>query len=263
MKIKITLSVDGLCLPGEICLPKTKKQPNPALIFCHGIPAAKHDPSDRGYPALAERFCAIGFITLVFNFRGTGSAEGNIDMLGWTRDLKTAIDLLYTFNEVNKSGLCLLGSSAGAAVCVYVTANDPRVSSLVTFACPSEFSFLSTLSTEQTVASLIDHFRNIGVIRDTNFPPSVEEWLEGFSRISPIRWAERISPRPMLLIHGAQDDIVAVEQAHKLYEKAKEPKEILIIPGAGHRLRQEERAISAALSWLKAHQIDPHLRKDV
>ena len=264
MKIrKVNLKVDGLSLPCEIYLPKKRKHPHPTLCLCHGIPTAKHDPAERGYAVLAERFCAIGLVTLVFNFRGTGLAEGNMDMLGWTRDLNAAIDFLYRLDEVDKSKVCLLGSSAGAAVSVYVAANDPRISSVVTLACPAEFSFLSTLSTEQTVASLIDHFRSIGTIRDADFPPSVDEWLEGFSRISPIRWVDKISPRPLLLVHGDQDDVVALEHARKLYEKAKEPKEIFIIPGAGHRLRQEERAITTALSWLKAHQIDPRLRKDV
>jgi hypothetical protein len=46
---KITLQSDNLKLLGEIYFPKNQKQPCPALILCHGIPAAKHDPTDRGY----------------------------------------------------------------------------------------------------------------------------------------------------------------------------------------------------------------------
>ena len=54
-----------------------------------------------------------------------------------------------------------------------------------------------------------------------------------------------------MLIHGDRDDLVPVEQAKELYRLAKEPKELIIIPGAGHRLRIEDRAVSAALNWLK------------
>lgn len=170
-------------------------------------------------------------------------------MLGWTRDLKAAIDYLVSLEKVDKSRLCLLGSSGGAAVSVYVAANDPRISSLVTFACPAEFSFLTD---KQRAMATIDHFRSIGVIRDTDFPHSMDEWLEGFSAVSPLRWIDRISPHPLLLIHGDKDDLVPVEHAYKLYERAGEPKELVIIPDVGHRLRLEEKAMTTALNWLKA-----------
>ena len=250
MKRDFTLTVDNLRIPGEVYLTMTSKRPCPALCLCHGIPSGQPGSSgDRGYPGLAERFCAAGFVTLIFNFRGAGLAQGNLDMLGWTRDLKAAIDYLTSLDEVDKSRLCLLGSSAGAAVSVYVAANDPRVSSLVTFACPAEFGFLTD---KQRAKATIDHFRSIGVIRDKDFPPSADEWLEGFKAVSPTRWIGRISTRPLLLIHGDKDDLVPVEHARKLYEQAREPKELVIIPDAGHRLRLEEKAITTALDWLKA-----------
>jgi fermentation-respiration switch protein FrsA (DUF1100 family) len=56
----------------------------------------------------------------------------------------------------------------------------------------------------------------------------------------------------VLLIHGDKDDLVPVEHAHKLFEKAGEPKKLVIIPGAGHRLRFEHKAVNAALDWLTA-----------
>jgi dipeptidyl aminopeptidase/acylaminoacyl peptidase len=250
MKRDFTLTVDSLRLPGEVYLPETAKRPCPALCLCHGIPSGQPGSSDdRGYPGLAERFCAAGFVTLIFNFRGTGLAQGNLDMMGWTRDLEAAIDYLTSLEEADKSRLCLLGSSAGAAVSVYVAANDTRVSSLVTLACPAEFGFLTD---KQRARGTIDHFRSIGVIRDKDFPPSIDKWLECFNTVSPLHWIGRISPRPLLLIHGDKDDLVPVEHAHRLYEKAGEPKELGIIPDAGHRLRLEEKAVTTALNWLKA-----------
>jgi fermentation-respiration switch protein FrsA (DUF1100 family) len=250
MRRDFTLTVDNLSLPGEVYIPETAKIPCPALCLCHGIPSGQPGSSgDRGYPGLAERFCAAGFVTLIFNFRGAGLAQGSLDIMGWTRDLKAAIDYLAGMKEVDKSRLCLLGSSAGAAVSVYVAANDPRVSSVVTLACPAKFGFLTD---KQRARSTIDHFRSIGVIKDKGFPPSIDEWLEGFNTVSPLHWIGKISPRPLLLIHGDKDDLVPVEHARRLYEKAGEPKELVIIPDAGHRLRLEEKAITTALDWLKA-----------
>jgi fermentation-respiration switch protein FrsA (DUF1100 family) len=51
-------------------------------------------------------------------------------------------------------------------------------------------------------------------------------------------------------MHGDHDETVPLEHVHRLYEKAGEPKEKVIIPGAGHRLRLDDRAVKAALDWL-------------
>ena len=250
MRRNFTLTVDNLQLPGEVYFPENPKRPCPALCLCHGIPSGQPGSSDdRGYPGLAERFSAAGFVTMIFSFRGCGEAQGNLDMLGWTRDLKAAIDYLASLKEVDRSRLNLLGSSGGAAVSVYVAAGDPRVSSLVTLACPADFGFLSD---RQHAQDSIARYRSIGLIRDEDFPPSVDEWLDGFVTVSPLRFIDRISPRPLLLIHGDKDDLVPVDHAHKLYDKAAEPKELFIISGAGHRLRLEEKAITTTLNWLKA-----------
>ena len=137
----ISLKVDDIELTGQLYLPMPKGRKNhPALCLCHGIPAGPPDPSDRGYPLLAERFCSQGFLVLIFNFRGCGESEGNFDILGWCRDLEAAIDYVHQLEGMDKSHLSLMGFSGGAAVAVYVAAEDKRVSSVVACACPAEFT---------------------------------------------------------------------------------------------------------------------------
>jgi dipeptidyl aminopeptidase/acylaminoacyl peptidase len=246
-KKEVTFKSDNLNLYGEIYFPDRIDPARPALCLCHGIPAVPYNPAERGYAVLAEKFCANGFITFIFNFRGSGQSQGNLDLLGWTRDLKAAINFLYSLDEVKKHKIALVGSSGGAAVSVYVAAHDARISSVVTLACPANFDDLMQKSRAEAI---ISHFRNIGVIRDKDFPPSIESWLEGFNTVSPVRYIHQISPRPLLLIHGDKDDTVPVAHAHQLYQQAGEPRELVIIPGASHRLRLEARAVDAALNWL-------------
>jgi len=245
---EVRLKADGLELTGELHVP-SKGRAHPALCICHGIPAVPHDPTDRGYTLLAQQFCRAGFITLIFNFRGTGKSEGNLDILGWSRDLQAALDLLYSLEETDKARMCLLGFSGGAAVSVYTAARDPRVSSVVTCACPADFR---SLSQRETPLETIQRFRQIGTIRDEDFPPSMEEWQRGFETVAPIKWIAKISPRPLLLVHGDADELIPLEHAHRLYQKAKEPKELKIIPGAKHKMRLEKAAMDFVLDWLKA-----------
>jgi fermentation-respiration switch protein FrsA (DUF1100 family) len=54
-----------------------------------------------------------------------------------------------------------------------------------------------------------------------------------------------------LIVHGDSDDLIEPSQALMLYQRAGEPKEFLLVKGGGHKLRTNEMAVSAALSWLK------------
>ena len=187
-------------------------------------------------------------MVLFFNFRGTGTSGGNFDLPGWARDLDAAIDFLQHRPEVDKARLSLMGFSGGAAVAVYQAARDLGVSSLVTCACPARFSRLRGLG---DLSQFLEQARRTGIVRDHDFPASLEEWAKGFQEVSAIRWIDRLAGRPLLIIHGDGDEVVPPSDAWELYEKAGQPKQISMIQGAGHRIRTDQRAMSTALAWLK------------
>jgi len=245
---QIALELEDITISGQLYLPGDKA-PYPTVCVCHGIPDRIHDPDDKGYPLLAEKICREGFAVLIFNFRGTGASGGNFDILGWVRDLKAVVDYLWTLPEVDKSHLSMLGYSGGAAVSIYVAVQDSRISCVAACACPAEFTFVTEVDEPPAV---VDHFRSIGTIRDENFPPSAEEWLNGFRLVRPIEYVAGIAPRPLLLVHGSQDEMVAMSHVHRLYDRAGEPKQLKIIEGAGHALRQDDRAITIVVGWLKS-----------
>lgn len=239
---------DGLKLKGQLFIPDAT--PCPVLCLCHGMPrSGTADPNDRGYAGLAERFAEEGFLTVIFNFRGSGESEGNFDIRGWARDLKVVLNHIYNMKEVDQRKIFMMGFSAGAAVSIYVAAQDKRIASIVACACPDTSRLAKNRELAQTV---IDDYRNMGVIKDAGFPPSLQEWMQGFDDIYSAKWIDKLSPRPILIIHGDQDDVVSPDSAFNLYKLAGEPKEIMIVKGAGHRLRISEVAMNHALSWLKS-----------
>ncbi len=244
---RFSIIVDNVKLVGEIYYPTNVKNSNPALCICHGIPAAVSDSNDRGYPLLAEKFAEAGFITCIFNFRGCGESEGNLDLLDWTRDLDAIITYLSGIEKVDKSRLSVMGFSGGAAVSACVAAKDNRITALVLCACPSQFSIGSVWKSPE---DFVAQCRNTGTIRDDDFPASLEEWADHFQQVSPIGCIENISPRPLLIIHGDADETIPPDHASQLFAFAGEPRELAIIPGGDHKLRKNRVAIDNALAWL-------------
>lgn len=245
------LESDGILLAAALFVPEDASL-HPGLILCHGMPAGPRlsgeqvgsGEEDPGYPELAERCARAGFVTLIFNFRGTGQSGGNYHPLGWARDLEAVLDWMGQLPQVDAKRIALLGSSMGAAVAMYVAAHRPEVAAVVSYAGPA------AMGPRPNPADAVERLRESGLIRDTDFPPDLDAWSRESVEISPVEWIGKISPRPLLLLHGDADDLVPVENAFTLYQQAGEPKELRLLPGAGHRFRSEPAALETALEWL-------------
>ncbi|MEY4895740.1 MAG: hypothetical protein RI890_539, partial [Actinomycetota bacterium] len=86
-------------------------------------------------------------------------------------------------------------------------------------------------------------------IHKPKFPESFDEWSRELRRFRPADAARRFAPRPLLLLHGDDDESVPTADSRVLSE-AHGSAEIQVIPGAGHRLRHDPRAIAVLLGWL-------------
>ncbi len=247
MQQEVILSSDGLRLSARLFLPP-RGGSCPALCICHGIPAVPFNPADEGYAVLAQHFAAEGFLTLLFNFRGTGLSEGNFDIAGWTRDLDRAVGYLAQRPTVDPSRLYLMGFSGGAAAAICVASRNTSVRGVVSCASPATFDDLFSGS---TIDSVLARWREIGIIRDPSFPYDRTAWERGFRDVEPLSHVALIAPRPLLILHGDADQVVPVAHAHRLFQAAAEPKDLVVIPQGVHRLRIDERAMALAADRLK------------
>jgi dienelactone hydrolase len=247
------LNVDGFKSNGQLYWPEEMIPPYPAVIICHGVPSGNIDPSDPGYPLLAETISREGFAVYIFRFQGTGTSGGNFDILAWTHDLKAAIDYLWDLPEIDNDHISVVGFSAGATVAIYISSQDKRVAAVVACACPADFSHITAPENSKLALA---RFRKIGIIRDPDFPPFFEEWVNNFRKVNALNCVADIAPRPLLLLHANLDPVVPVTSSQKLYEKAGEPKQIIILDGDEHRLRRNELAVTTIISWLQTHLKD-------
>ncbi len=216
------------------------------VVICHGFPVdpvQPHAPYD-GYQQLADRLAAdVGWVALTFRFRGTSDSTGNFSLAGWLTDLKAVTEKFLASDVVDS--VCLCGFAAGGALALCAAGEDPRVRGVISFAAPADFADRA-IDARRFVAQA----RAAGVIRDPAFPSDLDAWARELREIRPLSLIGKIPPRPVLLVHGANDEVVPVLDARALADAAQGQVELRVLPGAGHRLRNDPRAIALLIGWL-------------
>lgn len=247
--VEVAIESDGLSLQAHVARPEvSSSDPSgwPGLVLCHGFPADPGGAAAAGqsYPELAERLAAeAGWVVLTFHFRGAGQSEGNFSMAGWLADLRRATDYLLELPEV--SGAWLAGFSTGGALALCAAAEDERVRGVAALAAPADFGQWAA-----DPHAFLERARSVGVVRATAFPESFEDWSRQLSEVRAVAAVGKIPPRPLLLVHGSDDDVVPLMDARALADAAGGQVELRLITGAGHRLRHDPRAVAVLLGWL-------------
>lgn len=166
---------------------------------------------------------------LLFDVRNHGQSEGSVTTLGLyeTRDVSAAVSFLRQ-RAGQQVKIAALGHSMGAAVVLMAAAEQPEIGAVIAV---SPFTSL-----EENVDEGI---RALTGLEPRFFAPLVlfwAQWLSGVdvSQVRPIDTIASISPRAVLLIHGAQDATLPVRNSYQLYEAAREPKELVIYEQIGH-----------------------------
>lgn len=216
------------------------------MIICHGIPGSQPDPHDRGYCGLAEALAAAGYHAVLFNFRGCGDAQGDIDMQAWYEDLINVHDLIADIPGIDPKAVHAVGFSAGGAIAAKAAALDRLFASLLLMATPAD---LGQIIPDDPHA-LREHFRTLGLIKTDEFPQNLKAWHHAFRELKPARWLPFIAPRPVGIVHGDADTVVPLAHAHALHAAALEPKTLTVLADASHQLRRDPRTTGLIIDWL-------------
>jgi fermentation-respiration switch protein FrsA (DUF1100 family) len=224
----------------------------PLVVMCHGIPLSHPDPTDPGYAGLARTLGEQGYATLFVNFRGTGQSSGNFCMGGWYDDLGAVMDYARCTLADNYEGLYIAGFSGGGALAIRYAAEVGGVDGVAGFAAPAR---LTEVFPRTHCMTFLEAAREIGIIKDLHFPPTPDWFYDDIERHDAIDFVSRVSPIPLLIVHGEEDETVPVEQGKALFEAAGEPKELCLLSGGIHRLRHDPRALDCFLEWLSRRPV--------
>jgi dipeptidyl aminopeptidase/acylaminoacyl peptidase len=202
----------------------------PVVVACHGLSASKESEK---YLLLGDALPAAGLALARFDFRGCGESSGREeDTTIATRieDVEAVLTHLAAHPRLD-GRIGLLGSSLGGFVALFIAARRPDTP-VVTWNAPASL-------TELANDDLRDN-RGLGVA-------FALEYMRGHYALAPKGVARH------LIVHGEADDVVALEHGMQLLEQAAEPCDLLVIPGADHRLTDpahRARAVEASCDWL-------------
>lgn len=238
--------VDGNQLVGHLALPPgSASRSLPGVVLCHGFPAGIGGGANaaRTYPELADRLAnEMGWAALCFTYRGCGRSEGDFSLGGWLRDTLAAFDQMHDHPRVGP--VWAAGFGTGGALSICAAAVDERVQGVAAMGSPADFDDWASHPRK-----LLVHAREQEAITDPTFPTSFDPWARELREIRAVASAATLAPRPLLVVHGSDDDSVPVFDARVTSDSHGEA-DLRIIGGAGHQLRHDPRAIAVLLGWL-------------
>ena len=224
----------------------------PAVIFLHGIGQSKEFLDE-----IAEPFVDAGFAIATFDQHDRGERRleprNNIrSALALRRrgaltviETRRLVDYLQSRDDIAEERIYLVGASYGALTGATAAAFDERIAAVV---LTYGGGHLTTLFTSDAVKD------EIGVLV---YPLRyLASWF--FWPADPIRYVDRISPRPLLMQNGVDDELIPKAAAERLYDAAKEPKEIVWYDSDHIGLDEEvvEEVLNDAIEWLLARDAE-------
>ena len=131
--------------------------------------------------------------------------------------------------------IIIFGQSLGGALAIHYAAHSAYRANLRAVVIDSAFYDYRQIAREKLATSSITWL--------FQWLP----WLIIDNDYSPATSVAKLSPLPLLLIHGDQDEVVPPHHTQQLFERAGEPKERWVVPGAGHTQSLNSEAVRKKL----------------
>jgi uncharacterized protein len=262
--------VGNLFVPNDL----DRSARNPAMVVGHPMGAVKEQSANLYATKMAEQGFVTMSLDLSFWGESDGEPRNAVAPDIYAEDFSAAVDFLRTQSFVDRERIGAIGICGSGSFVISAAKIDPRIKAVATVSMYDmgaanrnglrhavtveqrknileqaaqqrdvEFAGGETEYTSGTPEQLTDQSTAIdrefydfyrtarGQSPDTTTHPTLTSKVK-FMNFYPFNDIETISPRPMLFIAGEQAH--SREFSDEAYRLAAEPKELVIIPGAGH-----------------------------
>lgn len=246
---KLAPSPDGLGLvPADAAQPRNTIQPRGTMVLLHGF---KHRKTKRVYLEWARLLSAEGFRCVLIDHRGHGDSTGKLVGFG----VRESADAVHVLDALEARGqlvepIGVLGGSLGAASAIQLAARDSRIDTVIAVAPYTRLdAVMESFSEAYTgLAKAVPS----GVWK--NYAEAVCKragvTLDQTDNVKAIAQVKV----PVLLIAGASDERVPLQQVQALQDAAPAGSELMTVDGESHNSLGRgviDPVRDAVLSWIE------------
>jgi len=282
-KQDIEFTSNGVTLRGWLFIPDSDG-PHAAVVVTHsGLTGVKEGFLHHDFPGV---IAGGGLMVLVYDHPTLGASDGtprgDLDPIMQQRAYRDAITFLLARPDVDPARIGIWGTSYSGGHVLEVAASDTRIKAAV--AQVPTISGRRNTANRNSPEELIEQRREwaadrLNVFRggepqrmqplpDVNMfsslpPECSENWrnevtirtMEMYAEYEPAANIDQISPTALCMIICDQDAMTSTEDEMVAFERAKEPKSLVVLPGGHHVVYFEEfdRASTAARDWFIEH----------
>ncbi|MFZ5587461.1 MAG: alpha/beta hydrolase [Thermodesulfobacteriota bacterium] len=224
----VAIPLGGLRLAGRLHRPRSPAVG--AAVVAHGLNSSMQSAK---LGRLAQALAGRGWLALQYDAQGCGDSPGEVrqtSLSGRRDELLAAAAFLAELAP--GLPLAYLGSSLGGSAAILAADLAPPAA-LVCWSTPIDWlELLARMSRRPDPPDL----------------PALAADIPGHDFDACLARLSRV-----LFVHGQADEVAPVDQARRGHALAQAPKQLMILPGADHRLSRladQDRAIAATLAWL-------------
>ena len=291
MRKPVTFYSEGVKLVGDLFTPDDlgAGEVRAGIVLCHGYTGVK----DLYLPDNARVLNRRGYVVLTFDYKGWGESEGprtRLAPMSRVADVHAALTFLGLQPEVDAARLGIYGTSYGGATVTWVGAVDERVKCIVSVVGigngrrwmrsvrrPDEWHDLLARAAADREKRVLDgesewversevllpdrQSAELAAAARKNVPGAIDtlplEYVDETLAFHPEWVVDKIAPRPILFITTDDDRLVPPEESQALYDRAGEPKKLVVLQGYGHYEVYAEPAFTEVMdetvAWFEKH----------
>jgi uncharacterized protein len=262
--------------------------PVPGVVVAGGFAGVK----ELRVPVICDDLAAGGYAALRFDYQGFGESEGarwRLLPTDQVQNIRDAVRFLSITEPIDGNRIAFYGNGWGGAPGLVAAASDQTVKCVACTATPLDgerwmrslrpqwewLAFQDRLekdwrrrvlsgasesvpSDEIMIPDPRTHSEHQGSDKKINWRARLPlETAQAVVDFRPERDVARLAPRPLLIIHCELDALIPVDEAHRAFALAGEPKRLRVLEGAAHHdiyySPWKELAMEETLRWFGEH----------
>jgi pimeloyl-ACP methyl ester carboxylesterase len=215
-----------------------------AVVVAHGFTGSIERAGVLAVVSALAKYAGV----IAFDFRGHGRSSGH-STVGEREvlDLEAAV---IAARRLGYAEVVTCGWSMGGSVVLRHAALHGGVDAVISVSALSRWFYRDTKPMRRVHWAIETRLGRLVAHRAFRTRISAAGWDPDALPESPVEVVPRISPIPVLFVHGDRDHYFPLEHPHALYAAANEPKELWLIEGFGHA---ESGATPELLDRIGAH----------